>query len=86
MNRYNHLPQLTQESDTNARKHLVQVSQKFSIFPVGDHKATMNRPDSMTDTKHKLQKRTPLETADIKIIDASSSKYKLKFKKEIVQK
>ena len=32
-------------------------SQEVSPFPAGDHKAAMNRQDSMTDTKHKQQNR-----------------------------
>ena len=59
-NRYNQVPQLTQntklENDKNTRKHHTQESEEVSSFPAGDHKAAMNRHDSMTDTKHKLQK------------------------------
>ena len=47
------------ESDKNTRKHHIQESQEVSPFLVGDHKATRNRQDSMTD-KHETQitKRT----------------------------
>ena len=54
-NRYNQIPHLTQEtiweSDKNTRKHHIQESQEVRPFPAGDHKAAMNRQDSMTD-KH----------------------------------
>ena len=51
-NRYNQVPYLTQntiqESDKNKRKHNTQDNQEASHFPTGDHKATMNRQDSIT--------------------------------------
>ena len=34
--------------------HHIQESQEVSSFAEGDHKAAMNRQDSMTETKHKL--------------------------------
>ena len=53
-NGHNQVPHLTQdttwESDKSTRKHLIQESQEVSLFPAGDHKAAMNRQDSMTDT------------------------------------
>ena len=59
-NRYNPVPHLTQdttwESNKNTRKHHIQERQEFTLFPAGDHKAAINRQDSMTDTKHKQQK------------------------------
>ena len=58
-NRYNQVPHLTQdttwESYKNTRKHHIQESQEVSPFQVGDHKAAMNRQESMTNTKHQLQ-------------------------------
>ena len=45
----------------NTRKHHIQESQGIRHFPDGDHKATMNRQDSMTATKHKWQKRSTKE-------------------------
>ena len=36
----------------NALKHHIQEA---SPFPAGDHKATMNRQENMTYTKHKQQ-------------------------------
>ena len=60
LNRYNQVPHLTQgttpESDKNTIKRHTQESQEVSSFSTGDHKATMNRQESMTNTKHKLQK------------------------------
>ena len=41
----------------NTSKHYIQESQEVSPFPAGDHKAAMNRQDSMTD-KTALQTRT----------------------------
>ena len=56
-NRYNQVAQLTQdttwESDKSTRKHHIQESQEVSPSPTGDLKASTNRQDSMTDTKHK---------------------------------
>ena len=40
------------DKDTLRKDH-IQESQEVSPFPAGDHKAAMNRKDSMTDTKHK---------------------------------
>ena len=34
-------------------KHHTQESQEVSPFPAGDHKATINRQESMTNTKQK---------------------------------
>ena len=60
-NRYNQVPHLTQdttwESDKNTRKHHIQESQEVSPFPAGDHKAAMNRQESMTNKKLKITKR-----------------------------
>ena len=46
-NRYNQVPNLTQDttggSDKNTRKHDTQESQEVSLFPTGDHKAAKNR-------------------------------------------
>ena len=37
----------------NTRKHHIQENQGVSPFLAGDHKAAMDRHDSMKDTKHK---------------------------------
>ena len=58
-NRYNQVTHLTQdatwESDKKTIKHDIQESQVASPFPAGDHKAAMNRQESMTNTNHKQQ-------------------------------
>ena len=41
----------TWECDKNTRKHHLQESQEASPCPAGDHKATMNRQDSMINMK-----------------------------------
>ena len=38
----------TWESDKNTKKHHTQESQDVSSFPAGNHKAAMNRQESMT--------------------------------------
>ena len=56
-NRCNQVPHHSQdttwESDKNTRKHHIQESQEVRSSPAGDHKAAMNRQDSMTATKQK---------------------------------
>ena len=55
-NQNNQAPHLTQEttweSDKNTIKHHIQESQEVSPFPAGDHKAEMNRKESMTNMNH----------------------------------
>ena len=55
-NRYNPVPHLTQDttwqSDKNTRKLHIQASQEVSLFLAGDHRAAVNRQESMTNTKH----------------------------------
>ena len=55
-NRNNQIPHLTQgitwESDKNIRKHHIQESQDVSPLPAADQNATMNRQESMSNTKH----------------------------------
>ena len=62
-NQCTEVPYLTQdttpESDKNTIKHHTQESQEVSPFPAGDHKAAMNRQESITNTKHKLNKNDP---------------------------
>ena len=56
-NRCNQVSHLTQdttwESDKITKKHHTQESQEASPFSAGNHKATMNRWDSMADMKLK---------------------------------
>ena len=40
-------------SDKNTRKFHIRASQEVSPFQAGDHKAAMNRQESMSNTKHK---------------------------------
>ena len=58
-NRYNQVPHLTPvttwESDKNTIRHQ-NKSQEVSPFPAGDHKAAMNRRESMRNTRHKQHK------------------------------
>ena len=57
MNLYKPAPHLTQntawESDKNTIKHHIQESQEVGPFQAGNRKATMNRQERMTNTKHK---------------------------------
>ena len=50
-NQYNQVPRLTQDTTwevtKNTIKHDVRESQEASPFPAGDHKAAMNRQESM---------------------------------------
>ena len=45
---------------TQEKQH-IQERQEVSHFPAGDHKAVMNRQDSLTETKYKLQKGSTKE-------------------------
>ena len=38
---------------TKSQLDITDKSQEASPFPTGDHKAAMNRPESMTNTRHK---------------------------------
>ena len=53
MNLYNQIPHLTQdttwESDKTIKHHKPE-RQEVSLFPVGDHKATMTRQENITNT------------------------------------
>ena len=59
-NRYNQVLHMTQDttmswkSDKNTIEHNKQEPREQSFpFPAGDHKAAMNRRESMTNTRHK---------------------------------
>ena len=55
-NRYNQVPRLTQDTNgkvTTSQLDITNESQEVSPFPTGDHKAAMNRRDSMRDITHK---------------------------------
>ena len=53
-NRYNQVPHLTQDTTwgkvTKTLLNITNKSQEVSLFPAGDHKAAMNRRESMTNT------------------------------------
>ena len=53
-NRYNQVPYLTKDTtreNENTQKHHIQECQEVSPFQAGDHKAAINRQDSMTNTR-----------------------------------
>ena len=55
-NRYNRVPHLSQDTKLESNKITINItnnSQEVSPFPSGDHKAAMNRRESMMDTRHK---------------------------------
>ena len=60
-NRYNQVPHLTQvttwESD-KVQLNITNKSQEVSSFLAGDHKAAMNRRESMTNKRHNKHKST----------------------------
>ena len=50
---YNHVPHLTQDTTWESNKNTINITKKsleVSHFPVGDHKAAMNRRKSMRNT------------------------------------
>ena len=54
--RYNQVLHLTQDTTWESDKTQVNItnkSQEVNPFPAGDHKAAMNRRESMTNTLHK---------------------------------
>ena len=55
-NQYNQVPDLTQVTTWESNKNTNitnKKSQEVSPFPAGDHKAAMNRWESMKNTRHK---------------------------------
>ena len=54
--RYNQIPQPSQDTKWESNKitlNITNKSKEVRPFPSGDHKAAMNRRDSMTNTRHK---------------------------------
>ena len=54
-NPYNQAPHLTKDTTWESDKTQLSItnkSQEISPFPAGDHKAAMNRHESMTNTSH----------------------------------
>ena len=55
-NQYNQVSHLTLDTTWESNKTTINItnkSQEVSPFPAGDHKAAMNKPKSMTITRHK---------------------------------
>ena len=55
-NRYNQVPHLSQDTKWKSNKITINItnkSQEVSPFSSGDHKAAINRRESMTNTRHK---------------------------------
>ena len=53
---YNQVPHRAQDTTWESNKITINIatkSQKVSPFPAGDHKAEMNRRESMRNTRHK---------------------------------
>ena len=56
MNRYNQVLHMTQDTTRESDKtqlNITNKSQEVSPFLAGDHKAAMNRRESITNTRHK---------------------------------
>ena len=65
--RYNQVPHLTQDTTWESNRNTINIinkSQEVSPFPAGDHKATMNRRES-------------IETQDTKNTNDPQKKYRL---------
>ena len=80
MNRYNHVPHLTQNTNgkvTNSQLDTTNESQAVSPFPAGDHKAHVNR-HSQRHSKHKTGKAKIISLRYSKVL---SIKYLCKFSK-----
>ena len=55
-NQYNQVPHLTQDTKWQSNKTTINItnnSQEVRPFPSDDHKAAMNRGESMANTRHK---------------------------------
>ena len=58
-NRYNQVPDLTQDTKWESKKITINITnkrQEVSSFPSGDYKTAMNRRESMTNTRQKFSK------------------------------
>ena len=54
--RYNQVPHQTHDTTWKSNKNTINITNKcqgVSPFPAGDHKAAMNRHESMRNTRHK---------------------------------
>ena len=62
-NRYNQVPQLTQDTNGTVANSLLDTtneSQKVSYFPAGDHEAHINRR-AQRHSKHKTEKKRSIK-------------------------
>ena len=50
--KYNTWPRIPHGKVTNTQLNITNKSQEVSPFPAGDHKAAMNRRESMKNTRH----------------------------------
>ena len=56
MKRYNQVPYLTLDTTWKSNINTISItnaSEEVSPFPAGDHKAAMDRRESMSSTRHK---------------------------------
>ena len=51
--KYHTWPRIPHGKVTKTQLNIINKSQEVSPFPAGDHKAAMNRRESMTNTRHK---------------------------------
>ena len=61
---YNKVPHLTRDTTWEINKNTINIinkSQEVSPFPAGDHKAAVNRQESMRNTRHKKYKLSTKE-------------------------
>ena len=74
-NRYNQVPHLTKDTTWESDKtqlNITNKSQEVSPFPAGDHKAAMNRCESMKNKTTKKKKQQ-----DINYTNAQQKEYRL---------
>ena len=70
--RYNQVPHLTQDTTCESNKNTINItntSQEVSPFPAGDHKAAMNRRESLRKTQktQMIHKRSNVLDRSVKI-------------------
>ena len=76
-NRYNQVPHLTQDTNgkvTNSQLDTTNESQEVSPFPVGDHKAHMNRR-AQRHSKHKTEKSKEIPQKKYRLATVSKMFY-----------
>ena len=74
-NRYNQVPHLSQDTkweSNNITTNITNNSQEASLFPSGDHNATINKRESMASSRHNTtndsQKKYRLRTVSKNIL------------------